>query len=260
MSSNVEINGVTLVPVKQAAAAVSYTRDYVGRLAREGKIVASQVGRQWFVDLESLRNFSRVSATHEAVRKTELRSERKRELVAKQRLTDLEYTTAKQIHGLRLESFTVAATALCLGLLVGFGAYTVSGIYSPSTPFSAYQATVIGQPEAVTDILLPASVPHETLLLTETIEQPVFTEEVRRLTLADTNGIMLFAQGTDEAEVMDVAGLFSDEVAVNFSGARQGTVEYQAASGEVSSYPFVLVPPASAGPLATDTLVLPEPR
>jgi len=42
---------------RDAAALVSYSPDYVSRLAREGKILAEQRGRDWYVDIDSLKLF-----------------------------------------------------------------------------------------------------------------------------------------------------------------------------------------------------------
>ena len=44
MATSIKINGVTLMPIKDAASSISYSRDYVARLAREGKIVAELAG------------------------------------------------------------------------------------------------------------------------------------------------------------------------------------------------------------------------
>ncbi len=47
--NSVEISGVRYVKASDAAKAVGYTADYVGQLARAGKIDAKQVGRAWYV-------------------------------------------------------------------------------------------------------------------------------------------------------------------------------------------------------------------
>ncbi len=58
-----------------------YTNDYVSRLAREKKVLASRVGRQWYVDVESLQSF--IKKTEEAKKENSerLREERKKERV-----------------------------------------------------------------------------------------------------------------------------------------------------------------------------------
>lgn len=46
-----------MVPIDQAAAAVSMSQTYVRRLAREGRVLAHRVnGKAWVVDLSSLRS------------------------------------------------------------------------------------------------------------------------------------------------------------------------------------------------------------
>lgn len=252
MAATIEINGATLISVKDAAVAVSYTRDYVARLAREGKIVASQVGRQWFVDLTSLKSFSTNSEAHEAIRKNQLRDERKRELVAKQQIENLHATAAQQIKGMRFESVAVAASALCLGLLVGFGSYTASTVYVATAPQLSNSVQGLSEAESYSARVLPVATDvHETLLLTETMQQPVFVTEATTTRLANAGGILLFAQNQPTATEAEVAALFSDEVRVTRTAAHEGTVEYTTASGEVSKYPFVLVPAATERPSAT---------
>lgn len=45
-----------LVPVREAAHAVGKSESYVQRLCRQRRIVASRTGRDWQVDLDSLRS------------------------------------------------------------------------------------------------------------------------------------------------------------------------------------------------------------
>ena len=79
MQSILEINGKILFSIRDAAHATSYSRDYITRLAREGKIFASHVGRQWFVDVDSLQAYAEAVALEQEVRKQQLSEERKRE-------------------------------------------------------------------------------------------------------------------------------------------------------------------------------------
>ncbi|MBI2582855.1 hypothetical protein HYW30_01680 [Candidatus Azambacteria bacterium] len=44
-----------LVSTKEAAQALGYAPDYVGYLARTGKIFAKRIGRDWFTNLEAVR-------------------------------------------------------------------------------------------------------------------------------------------------------------------------------------------------------------
>ena len=56
MSVTFEIDGKKLQSIKSAAKLTSYSRDYITRLAREQKIVASFIERKWFIDIESLHH------------------------------------------------------------------------------------------------------------------------------------------------------------------------------------------------------------
>src|SRR3989344_225972 len=48
------LNGKRFISSKRAAQITGYTQDYVGQLARGGKIEATVVGRSWFVDEDSI--------------------------------------------------------------------------------------------------------------------------------------------------------------------------------------------------------------
>ncbi|MCA9365888.1 hypothetical protein KC723_03250, partial [Candidatus Kaiserbacteria bacterium] len=65
-----------LIAVKEAAQAVGYSRDYITRLAREQKIIAAQISRQWFVNLGSLQSFVELVEIEKMARKNQLRAER----------------------------------------------------------------------------------------------------------------------------------------------------------------------------------------
>ncbi|MHB8660338.1 MAG: immunoglobulin-like domain-containing protein [Minisyncoccota bacterium] len=47
-----------LITTKDAAKLSGYTSDYLSRLARSGKIIGRKIGHSWFVDKESLKDFS----------------------------------------------------------------------------------------------------------------------------------------------------------------------------------------------------------
>lgn len=51
----IEIDGAVYIPAKQAGQLVGYTKDYVGQLARAGKINAKLIGRSWYVSEDSIR-------------------------------------------------------------------------------------------------------------------------------------------------------------------------------------------------------------
>lgn len=262
MTTAVEINGVTLVPIKEAASAVSYSRDYVARLAREGKIVASQVGRQWFVDLPSLQNFAAAADAVEEVRKNELRAERKRELMAKEYLGTLDEVVKKRLQKERKEALLVTCAVVCIGLFTGAGFYA-------ALPASHSKLAMITESLTTLEATAPASTAvsvvsprtraeespfrvmkdaEAALVETTVVERPVFTDEseVERFG-AEMEGVVLLSRDTTVRDAASVAALFSDDVEVVFvdEAETMGVVRYdQGEGGTVLEYPFVTVPGA----------------
>lgn len=59
------LNGRTYLSTKRAAEITGYTTDYVGQLARQGKVDAQLVGRNWYISEEAIKKhkFGEVSVT-----------------------------------------------------------------------------------------------------------------------------------------------------------------------------------------------------
>lgn len=249
MSTAVEMNGLSLIPIRDAAVRVSYSRDYVARLAREGKIVASQIGRQWFVDPVSLEKFSAEASALEEVRRQELRAERKRELMAKESLSVLDEVVARKMDKQRFDALAVTFAVICLGLFTGVGVYTAANI--PGSPFAdlSRSLAVVSVPlrtevpsAPVAEVLLPAAEgEHSTLLLSTTVEQPVFVAESETERMEGAAGVLVLAPGSEVPNEAAVAELFSDVVSVEFINEHSGTISYDAGE-EMKVYPFVRVP------------------
>ncbi len=55
-SSIVTLEGKTYVSAARAAKQTSYHQDYIGQLARSGKILSKQIGKRWYVDVEALKS------------------------------------------------------------------------------------------------------------------------------------------------------------------------------------------------------------
>lgn len=62
-----------------AAKQFGYTNDYITRLAREKKIIAKRVGREWHVSPDSIRDFVAASASAKRAYAEKLREERRKE-------------------------------------------------------------------------------------------------------------------------------------------------------------------------------------
>ncbi len=253
MSTAVEINGNTLVPIKEAALRVKYSRDYVSRLAREGKIVASQVGRQWFVDLASLERFALEASSLEAVRKEELRLERKRELMAKESLATLDVVVRERSRRHRFNAVAMSATVACLGLMVGVGVYATKNFLSAPTIVETSAVRAVALNMATEESPFKVIAEPTEILVTSITAVPTTAEGaiVEPLTADHAEGIFLLTNSSLSDED-SVSALFSDPVEVNFSDDREGVVSYDRGDGVVTEYPFVRIPTAVEGEVMSD--------
>ena len=73
------INGKKFLSALEAAKRFGYTSDYVTKLAREGKVVARKIDREWFVDSDSLLAFIADAKKKELDRREALKRERVQE-------------------------------------------------------------------------------------------------------------------------------------------------------------------------------------
>jgi len=81
MAKELEIDGVRFESSASIAQRFNYTQDYVGKLARDGKVSASKVGRFWFLDVASFEKFIEDSEKEKKERSEALREERRLERV-----------------------------------------------------------------------------------------------------------------------------------------------------------------------------------
>lgn len=58
------ISGKKYISSKRAHETTGYAKDYIGQLARGGKIPATRVGRSWYVDEEALLSYGEVASPH----------------------------------------------------------------------------------------------------------------------------------------------------------------------------------------------------
>jgi len=79
---NMKLGSNSHTTSSDAGKMFGYTNDYVARLARERKIVATRVGRQWYVDIESLRGFIQRAEEAKKEMREKVRGERLRERVS----------------------------------------------------------------------------------------------------------------------------------------------------------------------------------
>lgn len=230
MSAALEINGKKLQPIKEAATLVSYSRDYVTRLARENKITATTVGRQWFVDVDSLVAYAEQSKLEQELRKKQLSDERKQEIKIKTAVDKLQEARQAKVRFLHVRAVVVTMFILCSGLLAGVIAHE----------------TLIAK-NTVRDTLLPANqtasvieTEQKTDSIADFIDREYRTRSLRPI--GDVaEGVLILPSG---AATLTAAEVFSDEVIVREAAdGTQTVVRVDQAGNEIGEgLPFVVVP------------------
>jgi hypothetical protein len=57
MTEPLVIDGLTYIPIRDAAAASQVSTEYLSRLARSGRLRAEMVAHTWFIETYSLQQF-----------------------------------------------------------------------------------------------------------------------------------------------------------------------------------------------------------
>lgn len=238
MSNALQINGRTLHSIKDAVEVVSYSRDYITRLAREEKIVAALIGRQWFVDIDSLKSYTEVSAMEQELRKKLLSEERKKERQLREAADRQNTLHIKKEKASHYGAAVAACLILGLGLLGGWAADFLISPQQKSSPVNTFNLAQVNRTQ-VTDVVSANQVP--TIAQVETAPaQPVFSNpEVQPLEGIE-NGILLLPQATSS----EVSDLFSDRVVIKqLPSGEQVAVRVDKDGKEYGNpIPFVEVP------------------
>lgn len=77
MAQSLTVNGKEYLPSNELALRHNYTPDYIAKLARDEKILATQIGRTWFIEPTSLESFLHQTQIEKNIRKEELSRQRK---------------------------------------------------------------------------------------------------------------------------------------------------------------------------------------
>lgn len=210
MSEVIEIDGKILLPIKEVITKVSYTRDYVTRLARERKIEAVNVGRQWFVNIESLERYTKQAETEKNLRKQKLSMERKREKEIHESVLKQKIKHKNKIRTLHVRAVATACLVLGIGLIGGGFSYSFF-VNNNVNKFSLGGMDLASIPAAYDDAKKDSLEPSKEISPSSTDYSQFSGEEngeVRQM--GDVrNGIVLFPLGAKESELSE---LFSDEV------------------------------------------------
>lgn len=240
MTGVLEIDGKFLHPIKEAAGAVSYSRDYITRLAREGKIVASYIGRQWFVDVDSLKHYIETAVIEQEVRKKQLSAERKLERQLRGSAEAQRRQHLKKAESLHTRAVVAASFVLGFGLLSGVATHQlITSSESSGLQVASTQTSQVSQSSMESVIInddtnfIPLSNDSDQLV------NASLTQELRPMGDVQ-NGIILLPSGSTAT----VTELFSDKVVVReMPDGTEGVVRVDAAGNVVgNTMPFVVVP------------------
>ncbi|MCA9355080.1 hypothetical protein KC865_00825 [Candidatus Kaiserbacteria bacterium] len=235
MSRTLDINGRLLHPVKEAAASVSYSRDYVTRLARENKIIATNVGRQWFVDLESLKGYIENVSIEQEIRKKQLSFDRIKEREIREATIKQHTLHLGKVKMLNVKAVLVASFVLSLGLFSGFVAHL---LISSS---DSLQAQVVDTKGRIADLSQPNNNSNVVAEKVSDGRSQVYSPENGLRIMEDVQNGVLLLPNYGSTTVED---LFSDAVVVrDLSDGSQVIHMINGEGREVGTeIPFVVVP------------------
>ncbi|MES2748775.1 MAG: helix-turn-helix domain-containing protein [Patescibacteria group bacterium] len=218
------------ISLADAATLVGYSRDYVGRLAREGKIISQQINKQWFINQTSLVNFFELSAIEDSVKKRILSVSRKNDLEVKdvyqKRMTIIQGKTENFHVASLVATVLIIAGGLCAGVLVDASGHVAP---KPTSFVSIFENLAL-----LTDSLESQNAAVAGSLLFSDAKV-IETEEK----IPMEGGIVIFPAGATTEETQTVQELFSDEVEVVLTSTTTGLVKM---NGTEKSLPFVRVP------------------
>ncbi len=263
MSKQITVNGRIFEPSATLAKRFGYSLDYVSRLAREEKVKATRVGRQWFVDAISLKNFVDEVALKKDQAREQLRQERKRELNDRVPKVTTEVTPPRHATMYKVESANLPLTH----------AHTTSSSVTDATwPSSDHQIFKVASATLGSFLVVIAGLlsgiainPSDFLALVES--------ESNRLTFLDAaqehntagalgswyrggsapetalppapdadTGVLVFDEDMTAAEIAKVRASFSDEVDVVYETDDSGIITPVFQDGRGDGYQFLMVP------------------
>ena len=117
MSSELHINGRVFQTVRLAAREVSYSKDYITRLARERKVQAVHIARNWYIDVAALKNYEETLTLDTGARNRQLKLQRQQELQVRQRLLQHSTTDVQKKFILLVYSCAAVLAVIASGYL-----------------------------------------------------------------------------------------------------------------------------------------------
>jgi hypothetical protein len=234
MSEHILINGKAYLPSTALSAEFGYTSDYIGKLAREEKILGIQIDRQWFIAPESLRMHLHKIATEKEIKKEALRAIRKKERITHEHSFSHKYKKQKfaaLTHGLSAVAvvacgvFTAGLSSLAhqngLGLpallygAVDAGRYVAGALIAEPTEEKKLVATVpVSSDYKRQADEVVKDVPPQSEVTSEVIPHSLEVAYTRLPALTSSEDIPEVVKGTSVTpdESVFSGDVFSDEV------------------------------------------------
>ena len=268
MSKELVVDGKNYLPSTVLAGRFSYTTDYLGKLAREEKVSATRVGRQWYISEESLQKFVASTSEAKARRNHELREERQaeRESFSAEKKVKIEESTVKEISlASPTQSLMQAVAVVACGFLVGFLGFVA---YEGGVEFSALSEAAESTAAEVAEALQPpfsiaAAAETQTafidfsvlwgwlfgkteVVVVETVEVVNQPPEPLSGEVYVQNAMLMLDPSTSTTTAKEIQDSFSDEVEVTFDGPNTGILQPVFKEKTDESYRFLLVPVTEA--------------
>jgi hypothetical protein len=223
MTQNLTISGREYRASAEIARSFEYTPDYVSRLAREGKIVATNVNRKWFIDVVSFEEFVLSTDLQKEARSEELKKLRRVDrLLHTQEVKQHIVKDTSRVHIAVAESFAV----LMCGAFVGLLGWSVSGAdVTPSDLATGFENAYT----QIADALTPSPNLFNTFTnwsVVASVQEP-FAQQDRQPQVVPEQIINNPVSGNSEATTVPERSTgmhFSDEVDVRFVEDGTGVV------------------------------------
>lgn len=252
MSQHVTINGKKFEPSASLAREFGYSMDYVSRLAREGKIEATRVGRQWFVEALSLKQFVNEISKQKQINREQLREQRKQELNIheSQKISSAvsEVSPQKAASSMLIDvsQKNIRNRIDTMATIVGSGLVMIAGLLFSAiiNPGDFYQTFAHFEDQYFTGFIpslknsdVTAGALGSLTKNSESAPAPVAQDNSIHST-----GIVVFDEYTTDVELERIQNSFSDEVEVGFESGNTGVITPVFSNSKGDEYQFLMVP------------------
>jgi len=138
---------------KNIAIEFGYTTDYVGKLAREGKVQGKKIDGSWFIDKSSFLSFVDSIQKEKEIRRQELSAKRHREYIQNvHSKTPINFSTGKNY----LAATIVRAAATAVGVFVFSVSFLLGYSFSTSDTMVSAQKYLSQKKDLLTSIQTPS--------------------------------------------------------------------------------------------------------